>query len=81
MRAIHSTLQSPAWLSRQINVEVTKGTAMQGLIMKPNPETEIELYADANFTVRCNQEEGVVHDLVMSIIGYIRTYMNYLIIC
>ena len=54
---------------------------MQGLIMKPNPETEIELYADANFTFRCNQEEGVVHDLVMSIIGYIRTYMNYLIIC
>ena len=34
-----------------------KGTAMQELILKPDPENGIECYMDANFTVGWNQEE------------------------
>ena len=50
--------------------------AAQGLIMKPDPEKGIELYVDADFAVRWNQEEGKDPVSFLSRTGYAITYDN-----
>ena len=54
-----------------------KGTATQGLILKPDPEKWIERYVDVNFSVGWNQDKGMELVLVISRTGYVITYANY----
>ena len=54
-----------------------KGTAMKGLILKPDPENGIKFYMGTDFTGRWNQEEGKDPGSVLSIMSYVIAYYNY----
>ena len=53
-----------------------KGTATQGVILKPDPEKGIECYVGSNFACGCNQEELRDPNSVLSRTGYVITYVH-----
>ena len=57
-----------------------KGTSMQGLITKLDPETGIKWYVDAELMGGWNQEESKDPGSVPPRMGYVITYDNCLII-
>ena len=54
--------------------------ATQVLIIKPDPETGIECYFDADYSGEWNQDKGTDPGSILSRTGYIITYAKCLVI-
>ena len=64
----------------KIILKYIQGKAIQGTILKHDPEKVIECIFEANFAGGCNQDKGTGPVLVLSIAGFMITYTSCLII-
>ena len=60
---------------------VPKRDSDKGIIMRPDPDRELELYVDADFAGNWNKEESNVRDTARSRHGYVINYKGCPILC